>query len=71
MAPPNGPVAAGAGAAAGLPTVEQILEPSPGVLLRRRIFGHAGITIGATPEGQQFSEYEPIIREAGKSGLDD
>ena len=31
----------------------------------------AGITIGATPEGQQFSEYEPIIREAGKSGLQD
>ena len=31
----------------------------------------AGITIGATPEGQQFDEYEPIIREAGKSGLDD
>ena len=31
----------------------------------------AGITIGATPEGQQFSEYEPIIREAGKSGLED
>ena len=31
----------------------------------------AGITIGATPEGPQFAEYEPIIREAGKSGLDD
>lgn len=31
----------------------------------------AGITVGATPEGPQFSEYEPIIREAGKSGLDD
>ena len=31
----------------------------------------AGITVGATPEGQQFAEYEPIIREAGKSGLED
>ncbi len=31
-----------------LPTVEQILEPSPAVLMRRRVLGHAGITIGAT-----------------------
>lgn len=31
----------------------------------------AGVTVGATPEGQQFAEYEPIIREAGKSGLED
>ena len=31
----------------------------------------AGITIGATPDGPHFSEYEPIIREAGKSGLED
>ena len=31
----------------------------------------AGITVGATPEGPQFAEYEPIIREAGKSGLGD
>ena len=45
MAPPNGPSAVTAGP---LPTVEQILEPSPAVLMRRRIFGHAGITIGAT-----------------------
>lgn len=31
----------------------------------------AGITIGATAEGPQFAEYSPIIREAGKAGLDD
>ena len=31
----------------------------------------AGITVGATPEGPQFAEYEPIIREAGKSGLEE
>ena len=30
----------------------------------------AGITVGATPEGPAFGEYAPIIREAGKSGLD-
>ena len=30
----------------------------------------AGITVGATPEGPAFEEYSPIIREAGKSGLD-
>ena len=45
MAPPNGPSAVTAGP---LPTVEQILEPSPAVQMRRRVFGHAGITIGAT-----------------------
>jgi peptide/nickel transport system permease protein len=48
VAPPNGPGAASTGTAGTLPSVEQIIEPSPGVLLRRRIFGHAGITIGAT-----------------------
>jgi peptide/nickel transport system permease protein len=32
--------------AAGLPAVGQLLEPSPGALLRRRIFGHLGLTIG-------------------------
>jgi xanthoxin dehydrogenase len=31
----------------------------------------AGITVGATSEGPAFSEYAPMIREAGKSGLDD
>jgi NAD(P)-dependent dehydrogenase (short-subunit alcohol dehydrogenase family) len=31
----------------------------------------AGITVGATPGGPQFAEYAPIIREAGKSGLED
>jgi len=30
----------------------------------------AGFTIGATVDGPAFSEYAPIIREAGKSGLD-
>ncbi len=34
--------------AATLPTTGQILEPSAGTLLRRRVFGHAGITIGGT-----------------------
>jgi len=48
MAPPNGPGAATTGTAGRLPGVEQILEPSPAVLLRRRVLGHAGITIGAT-----------------------
>ena len=27
--------------------IEQVLEPSPRALLRRRIFGHAGLVIGA------------------------
>ena len=31
----------------------------------------AGITIGATADGPEFAEYAPIIREAGKAGLDD
>ena len=31
----------------------------------------AGFTVGATVEGPAFAEYEPIVREAGKSGLDD
>jgi peptide/nickel transport system permease protein len=48
MAPPNGPGSATTGTAGQLPTVDQIVEPSPAVLMRRRIFGHAGITIGAT-----------------------
>jgi len=34
-------------ARAGVPTAEEILEPSPGALLRRRVFGHAGLLIGA------------------------
>ncbi|RMF00266.1 MAG: ABC transporter permease, partial [Alphaproteobacteria bacterium] len=34
-------------ARAGIPTAEEILEPSPGALLRRRVFGHAGLLIGA------------------------
>jgi len=31
----------------------------------------AGITIGATADGPEFAEYAPIIREAGKAGLED
>lgn len=34
-------------ARAGIPTADEILEPSPGALLRRRIFGHAGLIIGS------------------------
>jgi NAD(P)-dependent dehydrogenase (short-subunit alcohol dehydrogenase family) len=30
----------------------------------------AGFTVGATVEGPAFAEYSPIVREAGKSGLD-
>lgn len=30
----------------------------------------AGITIGATVQGPAFAEYQPILREAGRSGLD-
>lgn len=30
----------------------------------------AGITVGATAAGPAFAEYQPIIREAGRSGLD-
>jgi NAD(P)-dependent dehydrogenase (short-subunit alcohol dehydrogenase family) len=30
----------------------------------------AGITVGATPAEPAFAEYSPIIREAGKEGLD-
>ena len=29
-----------------LPSVESILEPSPGAILRKRMLGHAGLTIG-------------------------
>lgn len=34
-------------ARAGVPTAEEIMEPSPGAMLRRRIFGHAGLIIGS------------------------
>ena len=43
MAPPNGTTAT----VAGIPSVEKVLEPSPAAQLRKRVFGHAGITIGA------------------------
>jgi len=32
---------------AGIPTAEEILEPTPGSLLRRRIFGNTGLIAGA------------------------
>jgi len=48
MASPTAPGQASTGTAGSLPSAEQILEPSPTVLMRRRVFGHAGITIGAT-----------------------
>lgn len=32
---------------AGIPTAEEILEPTPGAMLRRRVFGHAGLVIGS------------------------
>ena len=44
MTPPASAFAATA--ADRVPTAEQIVEPSPGALLRRRIFGHASIMVG-------------------------
>ncbi len=44
MTPPAS--APAATAADRAPGVEQIIEPSPGALLRRRIFGHASIMVG-------------------------
>jgi len=32
---------------AGIPTAEEIIEPSPGALLRKRVFGNTGLIIGA------------------------
>ncbi len=47
MTPPPASTATGAATTAGkMPTMAQILEPSPGALLRRRVLGHAGLTIG-------------------------
>jgi len=34
-----------------LPAAPEVLEPLPGALMRRRIFGHAGLMIGATVLG--------------------
>jgi len=47
MALPQTPASTGSLAAEAPPALGQVLEPSPGALLRRRIFGHAGLTIGA------------------------
>jgi len=33
-------------ARAGIPTAEEILEPTPGAILQRRIFGHTSLVIG-------------------------
>src|SRR5690348_6696199 len=32
---------------AGVTTAEQILAPTPGAMLRRRVFGHFGLMLGA------------------------
>ncbi|MCG8561315.1 MAG: ABC transporter permease [Hyphomicrobiales bacterium] len=34
-----------------VPAAEELLEPSPGALMRKRVFGHAGFMIGATALG--------------------
>ena len=34
-------------ARAGVQTAEEILAPSPGAMMRRRIFGHYGLMFGA------------------------
>ena len=46
MAPPQD--AATAARPRSLPTAEEIIEPSPGALLRKRIFGHVGLIFGGT-----------------------
>ncbi len=47
MTPPPASAGIGAATTAGkIPKAAQILEPSPGAQLRRRILGHAGLTIG-------------------------
>ena len=35
-------------ARAGIPTAAEILAPTPGVLMRRRVFGHFGLMLGGT-----------------------
>ena len=47
MTPSSGNAASAVAATGKMPAAEEILEPSPAVLLRRRIFGHAGLVIGA------------------------
>ena len=37
-----------------LPTTDELIEPSPGQLLRRRMFGHWGLILGATVLGIIF-----------------
>ena len=55
---------------AGIPTAEEILEPSPFAKLRRRVFGHYGILIGGTVLGliilvaifaPYLTHYDPIL----------
>lgn len=48
--PPPTTATAGPGVAA-LPDAAQILAPTPGAVLRRRIFGHSGLMIGAVVLG--------------------
>ena len=33
---------------AGIPTAEEIIEPSPGSVLRKRIFGNTGLIVGGS-----------------------
>ena len=47
----------------GPPAWQEVLEPSPGALLRRRIFGHAGLMIGAAVIAVIFfiAVFAPVI----------
>ena len=43
-------------ARAGMPTAADILAPTPGALLRRRIFGHWGLLIGGADPGRHRAD---------------
>ncbi|WP_439271794.1 ABC transporter permease [Pseudochrobactrum sp. HB0163] len=54
------------------PTAEQVLEPSPSVILRRRIFGHSGFMIGTIIVGMialvavfapMLLKYDPYMQD--------
>ncbi len=49
--------------AEGLPPAEGILEPTPGAMLRRRIFGHKGFLLGAAVLGLIFflAAFAPLL----------
>ncbi|MDR0252807.1 MAG: ABC transporter permease [Brucellaceae bacterium] len=55
-----------------VPTAEQILEPSPSAILRRRIFGHSGFMIGTVVVAvialvaifaPMFAKYDPYTQD--------